>query len=150
MVSRINVHQGYSTVHPLSKFLLVLLVLLGDRCHGLRHAANHTTRVGTSTRPIIVVGILSLQSQSIMVNGTKINYIAASYVKWLESAGASAIPIPYDASDDLVEEIFTQINGLLFPGGAASMPPSAKKAWELATERNSSGDFFPVWGEWFH
>jgi len=67
-------------------------------------------------------------------------------VKWLESAGARSIPIAYDASDELVEEIFTQINGLLLPGGDVPLPSSAKKMWELAIESNSRGDYFPVWG----
>jgi len=89
-----------------------------------------------------VVGILSLQPQS----GAQYYYIAASYVKWLESAGARSIPIPYDATHELLEEIFTQINGLLLPGGSAPLPKNAKKIWELVIESNSRGGYFPVWG----
>eukprot|EP00590_Aulacoseira_subarctica_P005037 CAMPEP_0172433398 /NCGR_PEP_ID=MMETSP1064-20121228/67993_1 /TAXON_ID=202472 /ORGANISM="Aulacoseira subarctica , Strain CCAP 1002/5" /LENGTH=284 /DNA_ID=CAMNT_0013181301 /DNA_START=77 /DNA_END=931 /DNA_ORIENTATION=- len=74
-------------------------------------------------------------------------YIAASYVKWLESAGARAIAIPFDAPDDIVESIFLQVNGILFPGGATTdMPSSAKRIWNLAKEANDNGDFFPLWG----
>ena len=36
-------------------------------------------------------------------------YIAASYVKWLESAGARAIAIPFHADDELIESIFNQV-----------------------------------------
>jgi len=89
-----------------------------------------------------VVGILSLPPQS----GKPYYYIAASYVKWLESAGARSIPIAYDATDELLEEIFTQINGLLLPGGSAGLPQNAKKIWELVIESNSRGGYFPVWG----
>ncbi len=59
-----------------------------------------------------VIGILSQP-----VSDNSYQYIAASYVKWLESAGATAIVIPYDADESLTREIFSQINGVLFPGG---------------------------------
>lgn len=88
-----------------------------------------------------VVGILSQP-----YHGNN-DYIAASYVKWLESAGARSIVIPYEADDNLLEEVFTQINGVLFPGGESDLPPHAHKIWNLISVRNANdGDFFPVWG----
>ena len=90
-----------------------------------------------------VVGILS---QPISLHNETHQYIAASYVKWLESAGALSIPIPYDADESLVKEIFSQINGILFPGGSADLPQSAKWIWNLALESNQRGEYFPVWG----
>ncbi|TSL34540.1 Gamma-glutamyl hydrolase [Bagarius yarrelli] len=64
----------------------------------------------------------------------KNSYIAASYVKYLESAGARVVPVI-----------------ILFPGGGASIFSSgyAKAAgvfYRLALEANSEGDYFPVWG----
>jgi gamma-glutamyl hydrolase len=91
-----------------------------------------------------VVGILSQPKKS--GNETSIHYIAASYVKWVESSGATSIPIPYDADEALTREIFSQINGVLFPGGSALLPLSAKVMWDLALKSNNSGDYFPVWG----
>lgn len=73
-------------------------------------------------------------------------YIAASYVKWLESGGAQSIAIPYDADETLIREIFGQINGVLFPGGSAQLPSSARTLWQLILESNQRGDYFPVWG----
>lgn len=73
-------------------------------------------------------------------------YIAASYVKWLESGGAQSIAIPYDADETLIREIFSQINGVFFPGGNAKLPSSAKILWKLTVESNQRGDYFPVWG----
>jgi len=90
-----------------------------------------------------VVGILSQPKQS---GNETIHYIAASYVKWVESSGATSIPIPYDADESLTREIFSQINGVLFPGGSALMPISAKVMWDLALESNERGDYFPIWG----
>lgn len=46
------------------------------------------------------------------------SYIAASYIKFLESAGARAVPILYDAPPEEVERIFRSVNGFLIPGGA--------------------------------
>jgi len=97
---------------------------------------------GLIHRPL--VGILSQPMQ----NGDENSYyIAASYVKWLESAGARSIPIPYDANKNLVLEIFHQLNGVLFPGGSADLPPSARYIWDLAVHTNlQRGDYFPIWG----
>lgn len=99
---------------------------------------NHLV-IGFNPRP--VVGILSQPMED-----ENSYYIAASYVKWLESAGARSIPIPYNADQDLISEIFSQINGILFPGGSADLPNSARYVWDLAVHRNLNGDYFPVWG----
>lgn len=90
-----------------------------------------------------VVGILSQPKTS---GNETYHYIAASYVKWIESSGAIAIPIPYDADETLTREIFSQINGVLFPGGDALLPLSASVMWELALESNKRGEYFPLWG----
>lgn len=102
----------------------------------------HALAEATFQRSRPVVGILS-QPHS---HGED-HYIAASYVKWLESAGARSIAIPYDADDELLHEIFSQINGVLFPGGDAPLPPAAKSMWNMILERNQNeNDFFPAWG----
>ena len=74
--------------------------------------------------------------------------IAASYVKWLEASGARSIPIPYDATQGQVDDIFAQIDGVLFPGGSGRfLPPAANHIWRLAQAENSKdGGFFPIWG----
>ncbi|XP_076828576.1 gamma-glutamyl hydrolase [Brachyhypopomus gauderio] len=78
-------------------------------------------------------------------------YIAASYVKYLESAGARVVPVMIHRSEEYYTQIFKSINGILFPGGRASIVSSgyAKAAeifYSLALEANSKGDYFPVWG----
>ncbi|XP_059900472.1 gamma-glutamyl hydrolase-like isoform X2 [Gadus macrocephalus] len=79
-----------------------------------------------------VIGILSQESYSPPPNVT--SYIAASYVKYLESAGARVVPV-----------------SILFPGGGAHLITSgyaraAKIFYQLTIEANSRGDYFPVWG----
>ncbi|MBO8666610.1 gamma-glutamyl-gamma-aminobutyrate hydrolase family protein, partial [Staphylococcus aureus] len=51
-------------------------------------------------------------------------YIAASYVKYIESAGARVGPSRPDLSDAEYEELFRSINGVLLPGGGANLTDS--------------------------
>ena len=73
-------------------------------------------------------------------------YMAASYVKWLELAGARVMPLSYAATDDEVDAAFAQVNGALFMGGGAKLPPAARRLWGNAVAANARGDTFPVWG----
>lgn len=78
-------------------------------------------------------------------------YIAASYVKYLESAGARVVPIRLDLPHTQYTELFRSINGILFPGGSASILHSeysqvARIFYNKAIESYDDGDYFPVWG----
>ncbi|KAJ8376655.1 hypothetical protein SKAU_G00072350 [Synaphobranchus kaupii] len=78
------------------------------------------------------------------------SYIAASYVKYLESAGARVVPVKINQTRDEYERLFNSINGVLFPGGRVSIITSgyAKAAsifYELAIKANCKGDYFPIW-----
>eukprot|EP01031_Cornospumella_fuschlensis_P038047 gene38047-46228_t len=73
-------------------------------------------------------------------------YIAASYVKYLESAGARVVPINYYASNSELDKIFQSINGVFFPGGSAGFPKSAQYIFDKVVAANDAGDFFPLWG----
>ena len=136
---------------PLLFLCLLLLTCIFDPGYAVETVSVSKTQSVVRSRP--VVGILSQPS----FHSDKHDYIAASYVKWLESAGARSIVIPYDADEELLEEIFTQINGVLFPGGDSALPPKARTIWKLILERNGVGVmrendkddkeyFFPVWG----
>ncbi|XP_070842237.1 gamma-glutamyl hydrolase [Chaetodon trifascialis] len=77
--------------------------------------------------------------------------IAASYVKFLESAGARVVPVMINQTLEEYKALFNSINGILFPGGGVSIISSgyeraAKIFYELALEANKRGDYFPVWG----
>jgi len=79
------------------------------------------------------------------------SYIAASYVKYIEGAGGRVVPIRINQSESYYNNIFNSINGLLIPGGSASIRSSGySKAgsilYDLALEANNNGDYFPVWG----
>nr|XP_040023061.1 uncharacterized protein LOC120811609 isoform X2 [Gasterosteus aculeatus aculeatus] len=102
------------------------------------------TAAKTNERPII--GVLAQEVSSPKTNRTA--YIAASYVKTLESAGARVVPVMINQTPQEYEALFASINGILYPGGSANILSSgyqraAKIFYELALER---GDYFPVWG----
>ncbi|XP_026791633.3 gamma-glutamyl hydrolase isoform X1 [Pangasianodon hypophthalmus] len=96
-----------------------------------------------------VIGVLAQEVYS--PSPGKNAYIAASYVKYLESAGARVVPVMINRTEEEYTILFRSINGILFPGGGASIFSSgyAKAAgifYKLALEANSKGDYFPVWG----
>jgi len=71
-------------------------------------------------------------------------YLAASYVKQMESAGARVVPINYYADKEELDHLFESLNGFLFPGGGASFPSSAQYIFDKTKEANDNDDFMPV------
>lgn len=77
-------------------------------------------------------------------------YMSDAYVKFVESAGARAVPLIYkqDTTAADIAEVLSHVNGLLMPGGAGN---SAYEAWEeviydQALALNANGVHFPVFG----
>jgi len=97
-------------------------------------------------RPIIGIFAHPINS-SLCPNEVSCQYIAASYVKFVESHGARAVPISYYATNETIDELFASVNGVLFPGGSAELPPGAVRMYEVAMAANErGGDHFPIWG----
>eukprot|EP00741_Cyanophora_paradoxa_P011224 tig00020554_g10844.t1 len=103
----------------------------------------------------VVIGVLaqptSKKDQELHGGAEGRCYIAASYTKWVEGAGARALPVPYNVSNDVLDRYFENINGLLFTGGGCNITDSkffysVKYLYEKAVEANEKGDYFPVWG----
>lgn len=101
-----------------------------------------------NNRPIIAV--LAQKMDNVSYSGQ--SYIAASYVKYLESAGARVIPIPTNLTEQEVRKLFQNVNGVLFPGGDTDWNNSiyfrnAKIALELSIkEKMDKNNLFPIWG----
>jgi gamma-glutamyl hydrolase len=99
-----------------------------------------------NTKPLI--GVLSQACHSCPGK----SYVAAAYVKWLESAGGRAVPIRFYESEDELRRLFKSVNGLVFPGGLTDLwldDPyvlAAAKLYQWAKEENDQGRMFPVWG----
>ncbi|XP_077592712.1 gamma-glutamyl hydrolase isoform X2 [Stigmatopora nigra] len=107
----------------------------------------HSTQASGNDEPII--GILAQDLFTPKNNQTA--YIASSYVKFLESGGSRVVPIMINQPDEEYRRLFRSINGVLFPGGGASIfssgyQRSAKIFYEMALEANGKGDYFPIWG----
>lgn len=102
-----------------------------------------------------VIGILT-QEISYSLNNKYPNqydsYIAASYVKFVEGAGALAVPIWIGKDESYYEDIISKVNGVLWPGGSTYFNVSNGYAeagaiiYKIATRLNKGGDYFPIWG----
>lgn len=77
---------------------------------------------------------------------SRLQYIAASYPKWLETGGARSIPIPYDSPPELLDDILSSLHGLFLPGGSSDLPPSVTYLLTKIQNLNAEGTYFPVWG----
>lgn len=103
-----------------------------------------------NNRPII--GVLMQSTRGMHFKTRKPNYIAASYVKFLESSGARVVPIWNDLTEDETEKIFNSINGAVFPGGNNPLFQSgygkvATKIFALARKAfDERNDYFPIMG----
>ncbi|XP_048879978.1 zgc:171566 [Brienomyrus brachyistius] len=100
-------------------------------------------------RPII--GILAQENIPGDPHAQGSSYIAASYVKYLEAAGARVVPIRINRTYDEYVKLFYSINGLLLPGGDVDLQKSqysrlSKIFYDLAIKANDASDYFPIWG----
>lgn len=78
------------------------------------------------------------------------SYIAASYVKMVESSGARVVPIMIGKDREYYVQILSQLNGILLPGGAANFSDSngyadaGRHLIHLAEKLNANGEQIPV------
>lgn len=117
---------------------------------GLRAAQPQDTPTG-GVGPVI--GILSLPNYSSHAGRS---YFAASYVKWLESAGARVVPVPYTMAEGELKALLGKLNGVLFTGGGTdfaydnhTLTPFAATAQLIVDEVKTAaaqGETFPLWG----
>lgn len=106
------------------------------------------------TMPII--GILSQETISLesrnLPKGLYRSYIAASYVKFVESAGARVVPIWIGRDREYYRQVVKKTNGILFPGGATwfheekGYGEAGGFIYEMAVEENKAGKHFPLLG----
>lgn len=102
-----------------------------------------------------IIGVLSQETyivSSIFKNIKYDSYIAASYVKFLESAGARVVPIWIGQSEEYYRRVVQNTNGLLFPGGGTyfnetgGYGTAATYLYNIALEYNEKGVYYPIWG----
>ncbi|KAN0019601.1 hypothetical protein ACTFIU_002818 [Dictyostelium citrinum] len=100
-----------------------------------------------------VIGILTQPIPRSINDKHGDNYLMASYVKYIESAGARVVPIFYNQDGDSLTKLFEQINGILLPGGEVDFKTEIQYVktltviWNYVLEVNiNDGDYFPLWG----
>ena len=86
------------------------------------------------------------------------DYMMASYVKFAEMAGARVVPLMYNDTDENLIKIVSQINGVIYPGGAVNLinkngtlteySRKGKVVLDKIKEMNDQGIHFPVFGIW--
>ncbi|XP_034726430.1 zgc:171566 [Etheostoma cragini] len=132
---------------PSAAVLAVLAVLAACVCGAAAAAAGR--RQPLNHRPVI--GVLAQENLPDDQFARGSSYIAASYVKYLEGAGARVVPIRINRTEQEYTNIFYSINGLLLPGGDVDLQTSqfsraAKIFYDLSLKANDAGDYFPIWG----
>ncbi|XP_047203868.1 zgc:171566 [Girardinichthys multiradiatus] len=130
---------------PAAALFSVLTVYLC--CGPLLCAAARSQQL--NERPII--GVLAQENLPGDQFARGSSYIAASYIKYLESAGARVVPIRINSTEEEYIRTFNSINGLLLPGGNVDLQTSqfsraARIFYNLALKANDAGDYFPIWG----
>ncbi|KAL3821267.1 hypothetical protein ACJIZ3_007172 [Penstemon smallii] len=97
-----------------------------------------------------VIGILSHPGDGAsgrLNNATNASYIAASYVKFVESAGARVIPLVYNEPSDILKEKLKLVNGVIFTGGWAKNGlyfEVVESIFKNVLRNNDAGDHFPL------
>ncbi|XP_055606187.1 gamma-glutamyl hydrolase-like [Uranotaenia lowii] len=102
-----------------------------------------------------IIGVLAQEMSYALANKYDEDfksYIAASYVKFIEAAGARVVPIWINKTEEYYADILSKVNGVLFPGGATWFNQSDGYAdagyhiYKLAKKINADGSYFPIWG----
>lgn len=103
-----------------------------------------------------VIGILTTPtSEGWPFPSTVYSYIAASYVHFIESAGARVVPIPWDAYN--MTDYLDMLNGVLFTGGDGDLVASDNETFtpygqalanvvNYVFQANNKGTYYPLWG----
>ncbi|XP_011874353.1 PREDICTED: gamma-glutamyl hydrolase-like [Vollenhovia emeryi] len=112
-------------------------------------------RIGGKSNDRPIIGILT-QEISYGLNKKYPNqyhsYIAASYVKFVEGAGARPVPIWIGGNDSYYEDILSKVNGVLWPGGSTfffskeGYADAGVAIYRIAKEINARGVYFPIFG----
>jgi gamma-glutamyl hydrolase len=79
-------------------------------------------------------------------------YIPASYIKFVESSGARAVPIMFDISDEELVSLYGKLNGLLVPGGGSDLSRGSRyrnltsMLLNMTMASAANGQWVPMWG----
>ncbi|XP_066366556.1 gamma-glutamyl hydrolase 2-like isoform X2 [Miscanthus floridulus] len=100
-----------------------------------------------------VIGIVSHPGDGAggrISNTTATSYISASYVKFVEAAGARVIPLIYNEPEERLLEKLSLLNGVLFTGGSEKQGvyfETIKKIFQYVLDKNDAGEPFPLFAQ---
>ncbi|XP_065074467.1 gamma-glutamyl hydrolase-like isoform X3 [Ochlerotatus camptorhynchus] len=135
--------------------LLAVLSLVGIANAATVISAEVPMRQQTQLNEEPVIGVLAQEmsySLAAKYEEDYESYIAASYVKFVEGAGARVVPIWINKPREYYEDILPKLNGVLLPGGATWFNQSngyadaGRHIYDVAEEINIQGGFLPLWG----
>lgn len=108
---------------------------------------SHAVKCLADVNDLPIIGIFTQPSDSGHEDcGGDCLMLAASYVKQVESTGARVVPINFYSTNEDVDQLFNSLNGFIFPGGGAGLPPAAQYVYDMTIAANDQGDFMPLWG----
>lgn len=107
-----------------------------------------------------LIGVLTVPSELEEYSQNFYSTIEATYVKYIESAGAQVVPIPWDANYSELEFLFDHLNGILFTGGDTliylnetspgfsfnKFTDTVSFIIEKAIQVNKAGKIYPLFG----
>ena len=104
-----------------------------------------------------VIGILAKPSEYTQYPINDWNYLAASYVKYVEAAGARVVPVQWDLPLANLTRIMRSLNGFLITGGSAAIVHPDNRTltpFGIAIQNivnnviqfNNEGTHYPLWG----
>ena len=73
-------------------------------------------------------------------------YIMASFVKFLQAAGARIVPLLPSMSDATLDVVLPKLNGVFWPGGDGDYEVIARKILQKVINLNDQGTYLPLWG----
>ena len=128
---------------------------LGLTCAALL-VSSVTAAAPANLRPIIGIVANGPNDTSLLPPYTSHDaYIAASYVKHIEAAGARVVPIPWWLPEARVRDLARQLNGFLLPGGGVhffrngSLSPygaTTRILYDETVTAWAAGETLPLWG----
>ncbi|KGN55059.1 gamma-glutamyl hydrolase 2 [Cucumis sativus] len=131
-------------------------IFLPSELQNNERSDNLQLRTCTKVNPLLhyrpVIGILSHPGDGASgrhTNASNASYIPASYVKFIESAGARVIPLIYNDPPEVLEEKMGLVNGVIFTGGRVRdglYYSVAEKIFKQILSRNEDGDHVPLYG----
>ena len=138
----------YRTLFGIKKVSLLILLIYD------LHITNLINAQPRNDRPIIGVLTLKITDQVLLSAKPELkgkSYIAASYIKWLESGGARAVAIKQNIKDKALNKLLGSLNGVLLPGGEINLKDSGyyhigKKIFKFAKRENKARRYFPLFG----